>query len=95
MKTIEILLATTLIPALAIAQQNHNSINSDTSKMKSVNNNSRIPTLSQLDQRKIYHWANGQRATPTGREADENVSKYVKLYGEDSAVIVDPPAIKK
>jgi hypothetical protein len=96
MKTMETLVAATLIPVLAIAQQTHSSSKADTSKTKStITNNSRIVTLSQLDQRKIYHWANGQRATPTGREAGENVSKYVKLYGEDSAVIVDPPAIKR
>ena len=95
MKKIETLIvAVTLIPVLAIAQQ-YRSSKADSSKTKSsVANNSGILTLSQLDQRKIYHWANGQRATPTGREAGENVSQYVKLYGEDSAVIVDPPVKK-
>ena len=96
MKTIEILVAgATLVPAFAIAQQNHSSNRADTSRPRSrVTHNSRILTFSQLDQRKIYHWANGQSATPTGREAGENVSGYVKLYGEDSAVIVDPPVKK-
>jgi Ni/Co efflux regulator RcnB len=96
MKKLETLAAAmTLVPALAIAQQNHSSSKADTSKTKTtVANSSRILTLSQLDQRKIYHWANGQRGTPTGREAGENVSQYVKLYGDDSAVIVDPPVKK-
>jgi hypothetical protein len=97
MKKIETLVASvTFVPALAIAQQNHSSSKADTSKTKSiVANISRVLTFSQLDQRKIYHWANGQRATPTGREAGENVSEYVKLYGEDSAAIVDLPVKKQ
>ena len=96
MKKLEILVvAVTFVPALAIAQQNRSNSNADTSKTKStLVSKSRILTFSQLDQRKIYHWGTGQRATPTGREACENVSGYVKLYGDDSAVVVDPPVKK-
>ena len=35
----------------------------------------RVVTFRQMDQRKIYNWADGQRGTPTGREAGEHVPK--------------------
>ena len=90
MKTVIILLFLFVLISRIDAQTKNKNENDTLAKRYS-----RIVTFSQMDQRKIYHWANGQRATPTGREAGENVSEYVKLYGEDSAVIVDPPVIKK
>jgi len=52
---------------------------------------SRIVTFSQMDQRKIYHWANGQHCTATGRNSGEHLPDYVKLIGDDSAVVVKGP----
>jgi len=57
-------------------------------------NRSRIVTFSQMDQRKIYHWANGQRCTAAGRNAGEHLPDYVKLVGDDSAVVVKGPKEK-
>jgi hypothetical protein len=51
----------------------------------------RIVTFPQMDQRKIYNWADGQRGTPTGREAGEHVPKWVELIGSDSAMVVQGP----
>ena len=52
---------------------------------------SRIISFEQMDQRKIYHWANGQHCTPSGRNAGEHLPDYVKLIGNDSAVVVKDP----
>lgn len=52
---------------------------------------SRIVTFGQMDQRKIYHWANGQRSTAAGRNAGEHLPDYVKLIDDDSAVVVKGP----
>jgi hypothetical protein len=52
---------------------------------------SRVITFSQMDQRKIYHWANGQRSTAAGRNAGGHLPDYVKLVGDDSAVVVKGP----
>ena len=51
----------------------------------------RIVTFKEMDQRKIYHWGNGQQCTATGREAGEHLPDYVKLIGNDSAVVVEDP----
>jgi hypothetical protein len=52
---------------------------------------SHVVTFSELDQRKIYRWGNGTRATATGREAGEHLPNYVKLTGDDSAIVVKGP----
>ena len=70
----------------AHAQTQNKSSNDSLSKKSSP-----IVTFSELDQTKIYHWANGQRATATGREAGEHLPNYVKLIGDDSAVVVKGP----
>jgi hypothetical protein len=52
----------------------------------------KVYTFGQLDQRKIYHWETGQRATPAGRQATEHVSNYVRLITPDSAVVLKDSA---
>lgn len=51
---------------------------------------SSVVPFSKLDQRKIYHWAIGQRATPTGRQTASRNAKYARVFG-DSAVVVKGP----
>ncbi|HVZ56372.1 MAG TPA: hypothetical protein VG870_06910 [Chitinophagaceae bacterium] len=49
-----------------------------------------LTTFAQMDQRKIYYWHNGQRSTPTGRQAGEELSPYVLVYGDSARVVRDP-----
>ncbi|MCC7402738.1 MAG: hypothetical protein IT214_14760 [Chitinophagaceae bacterium] len=83
-----------LIPAIMMAQK-ENPVNKEDipTKENTFIQNSQLLTFSQLDQRKIYHWGNGQRSTPTGRQAGEVTPKYVRVMG-DSAVVVWQPFIK-
>jgi hypothetical protein len=93
MKKTEVLIGILFfIPAVLIAQRSTPTHQTDTLQNKNeVQPAQRIVTFSQMDQRKIYHWADGQRGTPTGREAGEHVPKFVKLIGSDSAVVVNGP----
>lgn len=50
---------------------------------------SAIIPISEMDQRKVYQWENGQRATPTGRQAGDPSAVYARVYG-DSAVVLKP-----
>ena len=54
-------------------------------------NHSHVVTFNDLDQRKMYSWGNGTRATAAGREAGEQLPNYVKLIGNDSAIVVKDP----
>lgn len=47
----------------------------------------KIMLISKMEQRKIFHWANGQRATPSGRQAGDADAIYARVFG-DSAVVV-------
>jgi len=78
------------MPLFAAAQQAQGG-KTDSLKTPNVAIGPRIVRFSQMDQRRIYHWGNGQRSTPTGREAGERLSGFVKLFGDDSAVVVDGP----
>lgn len=78
-------------PIVAIAQSKHENKKDSLNNARQTVNRSRIYTFDQLDQRKIFHWANGQRSTATGREAGEHLSNYVMLIGDDSAVVVKGP----
>lgn len=93
MKKIEIIaICFLLVPAFVTAQQERPDHKIDSSKTKQVlSSGGHLVTFSQMDQRKIYHWGNGQRSTPTGREAGETVPRYVRLFGTDSAVVVWHP----
>jgi hypothetical protein len=82
-------------PLMALADPPRLPVKSDTLKnKKTFAADSRVVTFLQLDQRKIYHWANGERSTPTGRQAGERTSGFVRVYG-DSAVVVPDPFKKK
>jgi hypothetical protein len=81
------------IPMALIAQTSMPISSVDTLQNKNeIQPAQRIVTFRQMNQRKIYHWANGQSATPTGREAGEDVSKWVRLIGDDSAMVVQGAA---
>jgi len=95
MKKEMVFVAVSILPLASLAQQRSRSNKTDTlQENNSIFAHSRILTFSQLDQRKIYHWANGQRSTPTGRLAGEDLPKYVRLFGDDSAMVVEGPAKK-
>ena len=49
----------------------------------------KIVPLSALDQRKIYNWENGQKATPAGRKATDSTVRYVLVFGDSAVVIRD------
>lgn len=51
---------------------------------------SRVVAITDLDQRKIYRWENGQRSTASGRQAADEWARYVRVFG-DSAVVVPGP----
>lgn len=55
---------------------------------------SKIIPISQMDQRKIYHWGDGERSTPTGRQAKDSSAKFARVYG-DSAIVVKPNSVQK
>jgi hypothetical protein len=79
------------LSSIVIAQKNEPVIKKDTlNKKNAFALNSRLLTFSQLDQRKIYHWDNGQASTPTGRQAGEITPKYVRVYGDSAAVVWHP-----
>lgn len=80
-----------LLPVIIMAQKTISDFKSDTLKKKNAFIlKSRLLTFSQLDQRKIYHWDNGQASTPAGRQAGEVTPKYVRVYGDSAAVVWDP-----
>lgn len=84
-----------LFPLLVFAQKDNSKGKPIPSKNKTeFIRNARVVNFSQLDQRKIYQWGNGQRSTPTGRQAGERTSGYALVYG-DSAVVVPDPYRKK
>lgn len=79
------------LPALVMAQKTNPVITKDTLSTRSdFILKSQLLTFSQLDQRKIYHWGNGQRATPTGRQAGEVTPKYVRVFGDSAVVVWNP-----
>ncbi len=82
------------IPGVVMAQSREPVIKPDSLNNNSFHNDARLVTFSQMDQRKIYHWGNGQRSTATGREAGELSSGYVLVLG-DSAVVVGGPYWKR
>jgi hypothetical protein len=55
---------------------------------------SKVIPISQMDQRKIYRWSDGEHATPTGRQAKDSSAKFVRVFG-DSAVVVKPSTGQK
>lgn len=74
-----------------MAQQKNKKDKMDSAKIKSaIKPVSKVVRISELDQRKIYNWGNGQRSTPTGRQAADRAAKYARVSG-DSAFVVPKP----
>lgn len=93
-KIIPFAISLAFLPGVLLAQQT----NPDHTKDSTVKNQAAlrgaIVSFRKLDQRKIYHWANGQRSTPTGRQAGDPTANFAEVFG-DSAVVVSGPIVKK
>ncbi len=86
---IAIIILFLFIPFFGLSQKN-DPVQADTTMRPSDNEKKgRLLTFKQLDQRKIYHWTTGQRSTPSGRQADADAGRMVRVWG-DSARVVDP-----
>ena len=87
MKNVTILALLLLVISVSTHAQAQTKPVKDTVDRKS----SHVVTFSEMDQRKIYRWENGTTATAAGREAGEHLPGYVKLIGDDSAVVMKDP----
>jgi len=76
---------------LAIAAQPPDKKNKrDTvNRKESISSKSKIVPFSALDQRKIYKWENGQKATPAARQAADTSVRYARVFGDSAVVIRD------
>ena len=65
----------------------------DSGLTKSTNNLVGMPSqlvlISDMDQRQIYHWDNGQTSTAAGRQADDPSAKYARVFGDSAVVVKD------
>jgi hypothetical protein len=82
------------LPGILPAQQTNPDHTKDSKEKKQAAIGGAIVPFMKLDQRKIYHWANGQRSTPTGRQAGDPFANYAEVFG-DSAVVVSGPVVRK
>ncbi len=81
-----------LAPFFGITQETDLPQKKDTTTQTAGNKErGRLLKFNQLDQRKIYHWANGQRSTPAGRRADTDAGKFVRVWGDSAKVVNAPP----
>ncbi|MDQ6608692.1 MAG: hypothetical protein M3Y85_02605 [Bacteroidota bacterium] len=55
------------------------------SKKNKIVNRSRQKANDTANQRRIYHYANGQRSTPTGRDATPSNGGYAALKADTSS----------
>ena len=77
------------IPGIVQAQQTNLKGKTDTTVNKNeFNLVAQVIPISEMDQRKIYRWDNGQGATPSGRQAGDPSARYARVLG-DSAVVVN------
>ncbi|HEU4574076.1 MAG TPA: hypothetical protein VFS36_03670 [Chitinophagaceae bacterium] len=83
-----------LVPGLLFAQQRETVYRKDSSRQLLKAAYSTFMLFSQMNQRENYHWANGQVCTPTGRQAGERLSPYVRVWGDSAAVVSDPREIE-
>lgn len=79
-----------LIPVLGLTQEKSPVKKDSTVQAGDKQSKGNLLLFKQLDQRKIYHWANGQRSTPAGRKADSDAGKFVRVWG-DSARVINAP----
>lgn len=82
-----------MLASLIVAAQKKDPAIKETTVVNQRNSslfNSHLVTFSQMDQRKIYHWGNGQRSTPTGRQAGEVTPEYVWVLGDSAHVVWNP-----
>lgn len=67
--------------------------NNNTEAEKKVHRTIPIKNLDEakvIDQRNIKHWANGQKSTPTGRQATGIGSGYSALRRDEPAKVINP-----
>ena len=79
--------------ALAQKFESQKTIDSMNSWRKYVRSPQVVP-IKKMDQRKIYKWRNGQKATASGRQAGDRTAKWARVYG-DSAMVVNILSSKK
>lgn len=83
------------IPGIVLAQQTGNKDKKDSvDSWRSYLRSPRLVPINKMDQRKIYKWRNGQKATASGRQAGDRSAKYARVFG-DSAMVVSKPQGKK
>lgn len=84
-----------LIPGIAIAQRKDTEPKTDSSQTENIRKAfSKVVRIKDMDQRKIYNWGDGQRSTPSGRQASDRQAKYARVWG-DSAIVVRKPSKDK
>ena len=82
-KTILLAFGLALVSGIVQAQEENQNQNDPIEERRA----GRLMRIVDMDQRKIYHWANGQKATPSGRQAGDPDAVYARVIG-DSAVVV-------
>jgi hypothetical protein len=50
---------------------------------------SKMVLISQMDQKRIYNWGDGQRSTPAGRQAGDPNAIYARVLGDSAIVVLD------
>ena len=97
MKRIITIVSLVFIPGILFAQRTNKNAeekSDDRLNERAFLSRSRVMTFSQMNQRRIYNWATGQRATPSGRQAGQKLKgTYVRVFG-DSAVVIRKPSDK-
>ena len=91
------LVITTSIAGIAAAQSSCRSTSTTTPSVSSPGSATTTPNgksttikFKNLDQRDVYHWSNGQRATPTGEQAMAINGGYAALKKDTAHVKGNP-----
>lgn len=88
-KLIVIIILLAAVPVISGAQEKKTGTEPDKDMKKSESRSYPLIPITQIDQRKIYNWGNGQKATAMGRQAGDAKAKYVKLMGDSAVVVYD------
>jgi hypothetical protein len=92
MKTIFLAMALSIAATVAVSAQQTTPVTHDIDSITKDTNrvSGRLLTFRDLDQRRVYNWKNGQRSTPSGREAEAGKAKYIRVWGDSAMVVRDP-----